>query len=83
MAVKGLLIGVSSSKLTELKTAYEDCLLAIAEAGQSYSIGQRTFTRADISQVRETLGDINYALELAQGTRTRVAKDCFNPGWRQ
>lgn len=78
----GAFVGLDATTLTELKTEYVACLKAIAVAGQSYAIGQRNFTRADLKAVSDTISEINFALGKVQGTRTRVTIDNFNPTYR-
>jgi hypothetical protein len=68
--ITGCFVGLSSSQLATMQTEWLNCLSAIA-ANQSYSMSGRSFTRADLAQVRETLSEINHALSLANGTLTR------------
>jgi hypothetical protein len=76
MAVHNWLQGLTSAQLTELQTNYLACLNAIATTGQSYTIGGRTFTRANIDSVGSMLAEINSAVERRSGTRiTRTNAD--------
>ncbi len=68
MAVTGSLVGLDAATLASLKTEYTSCLLAIANVGQSYSIGGRSFTKADGPFVRDMLAEITYAQQRAAGT---------------
>jgi hypothetical protein len=78
----GQFLGLDAATLTELKTDFVACLKEIAVAGQNYSIGQRNYTRADLAEVRNTIAEINYALDRLSGTRSRVTMDVFNPSFR-
>lgn len=44
----------TATELTEQKTAWKAALLAVS-TGQSYTIGRRTLTRADSSEIRRML----------------------------
>ncbi|MEM6885423.1 MAG: hypothetical protein AAF571_10355 [Verrucomicrobiota bacterium] len=80
---RGTFIGLDTADLNELKTEFTACLKAIAVAGQSYTIAGRSFTKANLKEVGDTLGEINHALKLKSGTRSRVAYDNFNPPFRK
>jgi len=71
MAQQGLFFELSVDELQSLRAKYLACLEAIATAGQSYTIGGRQFTRADLTVVSTTLAEINNALERKQGRRIR------------
>jgi len=59
--------GLSASQLSTLQSAYLDCVTALA-SNQSYSLNGRTITRVDLDKVTRTLGQINAALAVANGT---------------
>ena len=63
--------GLDASTLATLKTAYTDCLIAIAK-NQAYALNGRSLTRANLSEVKSTLGEIQSALDLANGTTAAV-----------
>lgn len=50
-----------------MKAEWIACLKSIAIAHQSYSVAGRSFTRANLTEVRNTLGEIIYALNIATG----------------
>lgn len=60
-------VGLPSATLTQLQTDYVACLTAIAVANQSYTINGRQFTRANLAEVRTTLGEINQAIRRLAG----------------
>jgi uncharacterized protein YcgL (UPF0745 family) len=68
----GDLVYLDVATLTALQTSYIACLTAIGSAHQAYSISGRQFTRANLSEVRQTLAEIGYALQLKQGNIQRV-----------
>ena len=60
-------IGLTAAQLQSLQTAYLDCITALA-SNQSYSLNGRTITRVDLDKVTRTLGQINAALGVTNGT---------------
>lgn len=67
MALKQTFFGLDLATLTELKAEYVACLKAIAVAGQSYSISNRNFTRANLADVKDTIAELQAAIDYAQG----------------
>ena len=51
-----------------MQTEWAAALSAIATAGQSYTIGGRTFTRANLDEVAQMVDDIAYAKGVVAGT---------------
>lgn len=68
--------GLDASTLSTLKTQYLACLTAIAQ-NQAYSLNGRSLTRANLSEVKTTLGQIQAALDLANGTTTNTTRVNF------
>lgn len=62
---------LDSATLAEMRTDWRACLKAIATAHQSYSIGGRTFTRANLSEVASIVADIEFALAIKAKTLAR------------
>jgi hypothetical protein len=77
----GQFLGLDTATLTQLKTDFVACLTEIAVGGQTYAIGNRSYTRADLAEVRNTVAEIQFALDRATGARARVVVDNFNPGF--
>jgi len=74
--VNGWLFGLDSATLAQLLTDYQNALTAVATTGQSYSIGGRTFTRADLSEIGQMIAEIKAAQNKASGTRvTKIYTD--------
>jgi hypothetical protein len=73
MRLRGLnktFFGLPLATLQELQTDFTACLKAIAVAGSSYSIAGRAFTRANLSEVAQTLKELQAAIDNAQNKRT-------------
>lgn len=77
MAAKGDFYYLDASTLTQLKTDYTACLTAIATGAQSYTIGGRSFTRAQLAEVRQTLAEIVAAQRYQAGNRVRTVYPDF------
>jgi len=75
----GAFVGLPLATLTSLRDKYVSCLEAIAVAGASYSIAGRSFSRANLTEVRNTIEELSYAIKLADGTRTLTTYAKFGP----
>jgi hypothetical protein len=69
MAMHKSFFGLPVATLQELQTDFTACLKAIAIAGASYSIAGRSFTRANLAEVAQTIKELQAALDNASGTR--------------
>jgi len=76
---QGSFVGLPVATLTSLRDKFVSCLEAIAVAGVSYSIGGRSFSRANLTEVRNTLEELNYAINLANGTKVINTYAKFGP----
>lgn len=76
MALANPFEGLTTTQLQSLQTKYLACLEAIA-VNQAYSLNGRSLTRANLPEVRDTLGMINAALDLAQGNTATVTRINF------
>lgn len=80
--IQNQLIGLPVDILNNLRDEYVKCLAQIAVVGQSYSIGERHFTNADLNQVRQTLMEVQAAINFATGKRnTRVGSNFAPRRW--
>jgi hypothetical protein len=70
-------VGLDAAKLLELQAAYTQVLLDIAQGGKSYTVPGRTFTRADIGDVKETLAEINAAIAVGTNSTPQIAYPRF------
>lgn len=75
----GSFVGLPLATLNSLRDKYIACLEAIAVAGMSYSIGGRSFTRANLTEVRNTLEELTYAIRIASGTKVFHTYASFGP----
>jgi len=64
--------GLPVATLTELRDEYVSAIKAVATNGVSYSIGGRSLSRANLTEMRNTLGDLTAALDRASGSRRRT-----------
>ncbi len=64
--------GLPVATLEELRDEYVAAIKAVATNGVSYSIGGRSLSRANLTEMRNTLGDIQAALSRASGARRRT-----------
>lgn len=61
-------VGLPLADLQDLQTKYVQAIKDIATAGQSYTFPGRSFTRANLPEMRKTLSEIRIALAQATGT---------------
>lgn len=76
--MKGNLVGVSPTTLQLLITAAEGAILADFARGTSYSIAGRSFTFPNLEAAQDMISEANYALGIAQGTRSTNIRANFN-----
>jgi hypothetical protein len=70
--------GLPVATLEELRDEYVAAIKAVATNGVSYSIGGRSLSRANLTEMRTTLGDIQAALDRTQNKRRRVLHADFS-----
>ena len=68
--LEGKFVNLDAETLALLATDYTTCLRQIA-ANQSYSMAGRSFTKADLKAVSDTLAEIKYAQGIQAGTINR------------
>lgn len=69
-------IGLDSATLTTLRTEALACLSAILK-NQSYSLNGRNLTRANLNDVKTMIGQLQGALDIANGTTTQTSYVSF------
>lgn len=69
--------GLDAATLTTLRDDAVACLQAILK-NQSYSLNGRSLTRANLSEVKNMVGQLTSALNLANGTTTDMTFVRFN-----
>ena len=70
--------GLPTATLEELRDEYVAAIKAVAVNGVSYSIGGRSLSRANLTEMRNTLGDVMTALARAAGSRRRTVLADFS-----
>lgn len=65
--VTGKFVALDVATLTTMQAEWLACLTAIASAHQSYSMAGRSFTRANLAEVSEMVGELAYALKRNSG----------------
>lgn len=69
--IVGKFWALPASQLQVMLTQWQNCLTAVA-ANQSYSMAGRTFTRAQLEEVSNMVGELSNALALQQGRLVRT-----------
>ena len=66
---RSLFFGLPLETLQELQVEYVAAIKAVATNGVSYSIGGRSLSRANLTEMTSTLAEIISAINRATGTR--------------
>lgn len=69
MAVQQKYFNLDLPTLELLQTAYAQGLANIATAGQTYHIGNRTYSRANITALADELKEVGAAIQAKRGRR--------------
>ena len=77
MALDNPFLGLDTTTLTTLKTRATDAILAVL-SNQSYSLNGKSVTRADLGSLNQMLGQIQWALDDANGTARTTSFVSFN-----
>lgn len=77
MALDNPFLGLETATLTTLKTRATDAILAVL-SNQSYSLNGKSVTRADLNSLNQMLGQIQWALDDANGTARTTSFVSFN-----
>ena len=78
--VTGQFFGLPVATLQTMLTNYLNVLTGISTAGQSYTLGGRTFNRAHIADVRQTIQELQVAIDRANGVRNTFTYANMNTG---
>ena len=78
--IEGVFFNYPMATLLALQSSYLNAMTAIATAGQSYSVGGRTFTRAHIGDVSQALQELQAAIDRANGVRNTFVFANMNTG---
>lgn len=69
--------GLPSATIAQLLAVYVQCAIDIATAGQSYTINSRTYTAADMREVKETIRQLTEAQAYQSGGIKTIAYPVF------
>lgn len=78
MATRSDFFGLPLETLVELRDEYIAAIKAIAVNGVSYSIGGRSLSRANLTEMRDALAAIIAAINQTSGSRRRVTYASFS-----
>lgn len=77
--VYGRLVGLTPDQLNAIVAAAQQCIVANAVRGISYSIAGRNFSFPSMDEASQLLNEANYALGLISGQRSAYVRCNFNP----
>lgn len=69
--IKGIFLGLPAATLNSLMASYTQALTDVTTVGQSYAVTGRSMTLANLAEIRQTIGEIQAALNQANGVRIR------------
>lgn len=79
MAIRGIYFNLPVATLQTLLTNTLNALTAILTTGQSYSIGGRALTRADLPKLEDTIQELQFAIDRANGSHVTQTYANMNP----
>lgn len=68
----GRFLHLDAATISTMLTTWKTCLNSIATAHQSYTIGSRSFTRADLAEVSSMVADLSFAQKVNGGQLRRM-----------
>lgn len=77
MALDNPFIGIEAATLSTFKSRVTDAILAVL-SNQSYSLNGKSVTRADLNSLNQMLGQIQWAIDDANGTARTTSFVSFN-----
>jgi len=72
MAVQGVYFGLPLATVQDIRTNALDAIEAILKTGSSYSIGGRQLTRANLSELQNTVMEATAAIQRLAGPTSRI-----------
>lgn len=82
-SLSGSFFGLPLPVLNSLMADMQACLIAIATAGQEYTISGRTFKRPDMEEVRQNIMELQAAIDRANGVRQTSTYPAFQTPYHQ
>ena len=77
MALDNPFYGIEAATLATFKARVTDAILAVL-SNQSYSLNGKSVTRADLNSLNQMLGQIQQAIDYANGTERTTSFVSFN-----
>jgi hypothetical protein len=77
VALDNPFLGIEATTLATFKSRVTDAILAVL-SNQSYSLNGKSVTRADLNSLNQMLGQIQWALDDANGTSRTTSFISFN-----
>lgn len=77
MALDNPFLGIEAATLATFKSRVTDAILAVL-SNQSYSLNGKSVTRADLNSLNQMLGQIQWAIDDANGTLRASSYVSFN-----
>ena len=71
MAVQGSFFGLPLSTLQALQSQYVTAVAQLSTIGKSYTVGNRSYSLADLPEMRQTLLELGAAIRKATGCRRK------------
>lgn len=69
--VSGQFIGLPLAVLNTMMSSFQQALIDIAVSGQSHAITGRSFTLANLPEIRRTIAELQAGINAATGGRVR------------
>jgi hypothetical protein len=77
VALDNPFLGIEAATLATFKSRVTDAILAVL-SNQSYSLNGKSVTRADLNSLNQMLGQIQWAIDDANGTLRASSYVSFN-----
>jgi len=74
MAVQGVYFGLPLATVQNIRTEALNAIEAILKTGSSYSIGGRQLTRANLSELQNTVAETTAAIQRLSGPTSRITR---------
>ena len=72
MAVSSAFFNLPIGTLQALQTQYAQCAFEIATVGKNYTVGNRSYSLADLPEVQQVLANLNAAISKYNGNRRKT-----------
>ncbi len=79
MAIQGTFFGLPLATLNTMLTNATAAYNAVLTTGASYTIGGRQLSRANLTQLSNTIAELQFAIQRASGGNTQQTYANMNP----